>query len=236
MPTPDITLDDMRLRARERVDMVGSKFVTDDECDRYAREAWLELQMKLVSRFEDFFLTRVNVSLTAGAALELPADFFKFRGLRFRDGAGEFLRRLDVREIPYATSPNNTSRPSHYFVRGDFSSAAALVELYPSPNSAYSMELFYVPIKSLDDAVAGSLRMIAGFSEYIVLTMAIKMRDKEESDAGVLLAERTLLYDTFEKAMTPLDTGEPAAVVQMSGVRRPGFHDDPFGYEDLIGG
>jgi len=234
MPAPDITIDDMRLRARERTDMVGSTFVSDDELDRYAEEAHLELQMRLVAKYEDFFLQVLPLTLTVGEALELPSDFMKLRGIRHASGDYDFLRRLDLKELLSVSSTRN-SRPTHYFVRGNMDTAFTVLEIYPRPDSAYAMELYYTPIRSLRDSFAGSLRLVSGWSEYIVITMCVKMKDKEESDTSVLLAERSLLLDGIEKSMTPLDSGEPFAVVQQSRGPVPSFYTDPMLLEDYLG-
>ncbi len=213
--------------------MVDSPFITDEELDRYAEEGWLELQLILVSKFEDFFLGKSTVTLTVGEAYQLPTDFLKFRGIRHTSttGSNRYLRRIDLKEIPYVTNGSQAGRPTHYFIRGNFDAARAVVELYPSPDSAYSVELFYTPLRSLRDAFAGSLRLIAGVSEYIILTMAIKMRDKEESDCEVLITERAMYLQSIEKALTPLDEGEPFAVVQQAGYPGGGIYDDPFADE-----
>ena len=212
--------------------MVGSTFVTDAEVQDYAEKAWNEFWMMITSKFEDFFLAKTSISLTAGSAYSLPSDFLKLRGIR-HSGA-EFLRRIDVKEL-FAFGMNPASgRPTHYYVRGDVGSAAPVLEFMLVPDSNYSMELFYTPVRSLEDVFAGSMRIVAVWAEYIALSVAIKLKDKEESDCSVLMAEREMLLDLITKSMTPLDAGEPFAVVQTQN--RLSAYSDPFLIEDMLGG
>lgn len=232
MPQPDITLLDIMTGARRRADMVVSTFVTDPEAQDYAEKAWGEFWMLITSKFEDFFLTKTTISLTAGSPYNLPVDFLKLRGIRHANG--EFLRRIDIKELfAFGDNPGR-ARPTHYYVRGSVDSAAPLLEFMPLPDLSYSMELFYTPFKSLEDAFAGSMRIVAVWAEYLTLSVAIKLKDKEESDCSVLIAEREMLLDLITKSMTPLDAGEPFAVVQTQN--RLSAYADPFLIEDMLGG
>lgn len=236
MAQPDITTADLDARARQRVDMVGSTFVTDAEVALYREAAWREFYMRLVSKFEDFFLrTGQTISAVAGTtAYNLPTDFLKLRGVRHHDR--EFLRRLDLKELPnMPDSSVQRGRPTHYFTHGAFTSAQAQLVVTPAPDTSYTLDLYYTPIVSLGDVTSGALRIVAGWDEYIVLTMAMKMKDKEESDCSVLIAERTMLTDVIEKSMTPFDSSEPFAVIQQASMPRPSIYGDPMLWEDYLG-
>lgn len=230
MPTPDIVKSDIALQARERADMVGSTFVSDAEVLRYADQAWEEFWMILVSKFEDFFLVKADITLTIGQSYVLPNDFLKIRGVRHANK--EFLRRIDLKELPSLFTGLTTQRPTNYYVRGDPDASNAVLELVPLPNAAYAMELFYTPVRSMEDMFVGSLRLVALWKQYIVLSVALKLKDKEESDCSVILAEREMLLDLITRSMTPLDSGEPFAVVQTT--QRSHYYNDPFLYEEVM--
>lgn len=232
MPQPDITLLDIMTGARRRADMVRSTFVSDAEVEEYARKAWNEFWMIVTSKFEDFFLVKTSITATPGNPYRLPADFLKLRGVRHE--GQEFLRRIDVKEL-FAFGVNPASgRPTHYYVRGDVEEAAPKIEFMLVPDRVYAMELFYTPVRALEDVFPGSMRILAMWAEYIELSVAIKLKDKEESDCSVLMAEREMLLDLITKSMTPLDAGEPFAVVQTQN--RLSAYSDPFLIEDMLGG
>ncbi len=231
MAQPDIVRNDIILAARRRADMEDSTFVSDAEVGSYADDAWLEFWMLITSKFEDFFLKKTTITLTIGSSYSLPNDFLKLRGVRH--AGKEFLRRLDIKELPALAGTVTNARPSHYYVHGDLDETNALLELVPPPNSAYSMELYYTPIKALLDVELGSLRLVALWVEYIKLSVAIKLKDKEESDCSVLIAEREMLLDLITKSMTPLDNAEPFAVIQTQ--QRASVYGDPYPWEEYLG-
>lgn len=235
MAQPDISLADLQQRARQRADMVGSDFVSPSEVDGYCEQAWREFYMRLVSKYEDHFLERAGTPITTAngqAAYQLAVDILKFRGIRHRDDY--YLSRIDPREIPDISTRARRAKPSAYWLHGRLT-GSIIIELEPLPNASYTLDYYYVPVRSLGDVVAGSLRIVAGWDEYIVLSAAIKMKDKEESDVSTLMSEKMLLWDVIEKSVAPLDASEPYAIVQHAGRPRVSRYDDPFLFEDGYG-
>jgi hypothetical protein len=210
--------------------MVGSTFVTDSEVDGYAEQAWREFYMRLVSKYEDFFVEKDSIGVSAGSNILLVGEsFLKLRGVRHPDEW--FLGRIDVKEMPSVAMRGRTGKPTHYWLHGTFRGNVPRIELFPTSDIARTLDVYFVPLWSLADVTAGSVRFVAGWDEYLVLTMAMKMKDKEESDCSVIMAERNALLEVIEKSLTPLDAAEPFAVVQTA----PRFseHEDPFYTEDF---
>ena len=87
--------------------------------------------------------------------------------------------------------------------------------LMPTPQSATTLDYYFVPMFSIADAAG--LSLAAGWDEYVVLTAAIKMKDKEESDPAVLFAEREALVKRMKEDLEPIDAGEPAQVERVQG-------------------
>lgn len=234
MAQPDITVPDLHMRARRRADMVGSTFCSDTEVDGYVEQAFRELYMRLVAKYEDFFLVKATAPLTTiagSSSYSMQGDLLKFRGVRHQNDW--FLSRIDPREIPGISTSGRRAKPEAYWLHGNLSGTGVLLELEPIPDAVYTLDYYYVPFKSLSDIVAGSLKFVAGWDEYCVLSAAIKMKDKEETDCTILLTERAGLLEIMEKSMTPLDAAEPFAVVQFSGRGRArSIYDDPFTLED----
>lgn len=240
MAQPNLTPANIGIRARERVDMVNSSFISATEESNYIESAWKELYLDLVAKHEDIFLNRKTLTTIANnEALDLnelqPFSFTKLRGVQYFDNSkpGNFLGKIDVREEMLVSS-GRTGRPTFYSVHSPTLGEPRLI-LYPTPDRVYSLRAHYIPIRSLQDWIGstGRLSFLGGLSEILEVSVAIKMRDKEEGDCSVLMAEKARLYELLSKAMTPFDEGEPSAVVQ----RTPRFsiYDDPFDLEEHLG-
>lgn len=242
MAQPNIEIADLGLRARERADMVNSPFIGATEEESLAETSWKEFVLRLAERHDDILLARKFVSSVAGEeTVDLhefePQNILKFRAVQHFENnrGGAFLRRLDLREEMLVSSGQG-ARPTHYMfsIQGEF---GPTLRLYPTPDRVYTFRVAYFPFTSLRDTLVsgGNYFMLAGWDEYIAVSMAIKMKDKEESDCSVLMAEKDQLFTLMVKAITPLDEGEPAAVVQ----QRPGvlsvYDTDPFLIEDRFG-
>src|SRR5690606_34316871 len=128
-------------------------------------------------------------------------------------------------------------KPTRYWLHGRPDSTPMQMYFWPPPDAAYIAQVFYVP--NLDLAAVSSigfpgLSFLAGWDEYIVISAAMKMKDKEESDCTVLMAEKNQLWDSIKKSLTPLDESMPKYVVMQSELGRRGrydFHADPFDAE-----
>lgn len=240
MARPNITFPDIGLRARERVDMVNSSFISATEEESLIETAWKEFFMTILARHEDIFLRRTQVSTSAGSSQVLmsslpTADFIKVRGIQHIESnrPDVFLRKIDVREEPLVTDGRN-GKPTSYSIHA-YPGSEPYISLYPTPDRVYPLQVTYIPFTSLRDALAGggTMYFIAGWDQYIVTSVAIMMRDKEEGDCSVLLLEKQQQLELILKSLTPFDEGEPAAVVQSrAGLS---IYDDPFAIEDRLG-
>jgi hypothetical protein len=237
MAQPTIQPSVIETLARQRTDMVGSTFVTSAEVLLYVQAAWEELYMTLVSKHEDAFLVKATSPLTVGSSggpYNLATDFLKLRGVRHQNK--EFLRRIDLRETAGPTFNGQTGRPQFYTLEGGLTSAqpAATITVYPFGNVPYVLDYWYVPYLALEDVFVTSVYRVALWREFLVLAAAIKMKDKEESDCSVLIAEKTNLAMLIEKSFVPVDAGEPPSIIS-PGRDMPSIYGDPFLYEDYNG-
>lgn len=250
MARPNITPAEIGQRARERVDMVNSSFISPTEEEGFIESAWKEFLMEIFATHEDVFLKKKDLTTTAGVEtvnldfVSTDQDFFKFRRAALVENGvlQPPLRRIDVNEET-RLSDGRRGRPVAYSVHASPGTQPAdtnepLLFLYPTPDRAYTVRVTYVPFRSLRDwsgaLGAQHFYFLAGWDEVMVVSVAIKMRDKEEGDCSVLLLEREKLMATMLKSLVPFDEGEPAAVVQRSP--QLSIYDDPFAIEDRLTG
>ena len=82
-----ITLSELKQRARERADMVNSKFISDPELVAYINDSASELYDLLVRTYEDYYINSTEVTITSGQDITIPVDFYKLLGLDIKEGS-----------------------------------------------------------------------------------------------------------------------------------------------------
>lgn len=239
MAAPQFDTAGLRLRVRQRADMVNSLFVTDAEVDSYVDTAFQELYGMAVAEWEDVFVQKyeVDVHSTDTSAFFVPDDFRKLRGVRVQND--RFLIPVSMRELESIDSTGGQLRrnkPRYYWLFGD-ANGGMTIHVLPQPDATYTMTVYYIPAVTLATVtalVAKGLTTLASWDEYVVLTAAIKCKDKEESDCSVLLQERALLLENIKKSWQPVDTAEAARVVQLNE-RRNAFNPYDYDPDDAYG-
>jgi hypothetical protein len=106
--TDYVALSDLRTLVRQRADQENSQFVTDEELRQYINRGYAELYDLLVTNAtsEDYFLNSSTVTLVSGTqTYDLPADFYKLRGVDLNMGSDTFpLRRYNIYKDPLSGS------------------------------------------------------------------------------------------------------------------------------------
>jgi hypothetical protein len=237
--------DEIEARILYRADMVGSAFVSSTELTAITNVAFTEFYLKFVSQFEDLCVVSspATVSLTSSTTLEsVPVDFLKMKGIKIRDEY--FLTPIsNVMETEGFRRNGRRGKPTHYWLSGthDASATSAPAKLMPLPlpDASYTLDCYYVPNLTLDSVESdsllwGVLSLAYGCDEYVVLKGAMKLKDKEESDCSVIMAELKDLWASIEKFLTPMDESMPKMVVQH--VPRYGSYSiDPYMAEEDFG-
>lgn len=219
MAQPIIEISDLMSRARSRADMVISDFWTDAELMTLAEQKFKKFYLTAVSQHDEFFTTYTVTTTVAGQNFTEVSllKLLKPRLIR-RQIDGINVRKIDVLEVPSLVGLTERGKPRYYYWRIDPANEYPRLVFAPIPDAAYSLDFWYVPMTSLKDLnsslVQKSLHMLAGWDEYIVVDLAIAMKDREESDCSILMAEKAELYALMERQMSPTDTQEPSAVIQ----------------------
>jgi len=223
MATPQFNTTALEQRVRERADMVGSLFVSSTEIASYMEASWQELYTACSVQSEDLFVKQYALTITGGTAvypLSGAADIKKLRGVRIKGDV--FLSPLSLREVQNLDRTGRTGKPRFYWMYGDTTNNNGLMalEILPPPDNSYSLLVFYQPAIQLADVSGLSvLPMLAGFDEFIVVSAAMKCKNKEESDCSLLMTEKQSLLAGIIANLTPVDTSEAAHVVSLMGGR-----------------
>lgn len=217
------TESDLRTRARRRADMENSTFVTDAEIQDYLNSSISELHDFMVKSYEDYFVSEQTYTAPLATGGEnLPADFYKALGVDYNSGgitstlrAYSFTER-NIYNTPYAVI-DRLAEPM-YKVEGN------KIKLIPGNSQSGTITLYYVPqALQFSDTVSEVDNVIPGFEEYVVVSTAIRMLMKEESDTKALELERQQLASRIIRAITPRDVSGSFAI---RDVRKGRFRDD----------
>jgi hypothetical protein len=213
------TLAGLVAQGLDLADLTNSSSPVTARVEDYANAALAELHDLLVVSFEDYMLSRATIQLVAGTdAYSLPADFLKASKVYSLDGSErQRLKRFELDELDGLS--DDASELPRYRILGN------QIWLAPAPSATGSVELWYVPqFAKLTNATPGTTDVVhvsvpVGWEDFVVLSMAVRLRVREESDASQLLALKGQARDRILAAAAERDAGEPHHVADVSGRR-----------------
>jgi hypothetical protein len=168
-------------------------FAATTECNDLINEGFAEVWDILVDASPpDYYSSETTVTTASGTtAYALPADFYKLRAVFVDEGNGEYR--------PISES-NEQER-----------------QYYRAPSGIYSVVVRYIAgapqLGSGDDAV--TFDGVNGWEELCVLSAAIKLLDKEGTNASALMMAKARIEQRIQK-MAGRNHGEPPRVIRRS--------------------
>lgn len=169
-----VTAQQLITRTREAADMDadGEDFLTDVQVLGHINNVKGELHDLLDNTFEDWFLTRTDLSLT-GSAYDLGAD--RFRGVfRLQDGFEHPIERLSVEDLG--------RRHNRSFCNTSYTLEGTTLRFRPENKAPGDVRLYYV--SSHVPLTTGSNLPVQysknGWDEFIVVGAAIHALEKED--------------------------------------------------------
>jgi hypothetical protein len=222
MPTyPQMTLAEIRTQARQRADMVVSQFVTDAELNGWINSSLAELYDLLIQKYgDDYFVELYSFSTGNGVdRYDLPTNFYKLLGVDlFLTGNDPDQGAITLRPFTFAERNRYATANAQTWLgitNLRYRLSGSKLWLTPTPQGEQTIRLWYVPrvVPLVNDAdVADG---VSGWLEYVVVDVAIKAMQKEESDVSVLLAQKVALIQRIESAAENRDAGSPATVADV---------------------
>lgn len=221
------TLTDMISLLRQRTNMENNQFVTDQELTSYLNNSLCLLDGILISKFNDYKLSAVLVSVVDGHEhIDLPADFLKLRGLDIffnednPDGyitLNEFsFRQRNKRPFPITGPLVYGPYQMEYRLQGNY------IKLIPGQiANKWRYRLWYTPdfIKLVNGSDTLEPYMDSqSWYEYAICEASIKVLLKQDLDASQFVAQSAQLKDHILKLSAPnRNSAEPAAIVDTRG-------------------
>lgn len=168
--------------------MVGSTFVLQAEVMGYIDQSYTKLFSLLLQIDPDFFESLECEYLTNGTKnkFDLPDDFGYAQGVDYKSSSTTWLelREYNIQERNRYENSTTRGQARGYRIHG------SVLELRPTPSANQTYRLVYVAAPVRITAPTQRIDGIAGYEEWVVLDVAMKMAMKEESDHRGILAER----------------------------------------------
>jgi len=207
------TLAQLKLRARERGDMVNSRFISDSEITSYINASVSELyDLLIATRGENYYISEFPITTISGTKdYTLPAGFLKLMGVDWVISAGSTvnMQEFQWKERNLYTDPawiNGVFGNSRYQLRG------GSITFSPTPTSSQAVNVWYIPKPTALAVDADTFDGINGWEEYVIIDVAIKMRVKEESPVQELLLAKKEMKERIAQASKGRDSSEPPRV------------------------
>ena len=223
MPNNTITLAQIIAKARQRADMEGSLFVTDNELTGYINIGISEIHDFITGVFEDYYVSKTVFALPQNNPQPLPSDFYKSLGCDFDIGGVIYsLRPFQFSERNAYANPYyiNTALPNvFYSIRGKN------IEFIPQTTISGSVNFYYIPECQYfaedgtdlnEQLVVLAPQIIRGYEEYLILDAALKCLIKEESDITIMLALREAQKKRIMDMAARRDAGEPYRITDIT--------------------
>lgn len=235
VPTGEMCLSQIRLKAQQRADRVNSNFVTMTEWNSLINQAMFELYDLLTTVYEDyniatpimftadgstFLYALPNGSNTFTNALTgqtfTPKPFYKLSGvdlaLNTANNAFITVNKFNFADRNAYVYPNSNSTiygvaDLRYRVMG------SNIEFIPVPSGNQQIRLWYIPrltelLRDTDTTDTG----ISGWIEYVIVRAAKYALDKEESDSTKLTEQIVFLKGRIEESAANRDAGMPDTI------------------------
>lgn len=217
-----VTLAGLRTQARQRSDMVKSKFISDSELTGFINASAKELYDILVKTNADYYTTLSTISVT-GSTYSLPDNFYKLRGLDWSPDSGDsYLRVKRFNFLERERHGNRAERalqcPVTYRIVGNS------IHFLPEDKAAGSYRLWMIPTLTALSADTDTFDGINGWEDYVIVDAAIKCLAKEESDTTALERQKARLFERITDMSNDREFDGPDQIANVTG-----------SYEDFYG-
>ncbi len=208
-----VTLAQIRTRARQKADMENSNFIEDPELLNYINEALYTWYDVMVEAYEDYFLPAEPLVFVlpvgTDGLFDLPEDFYKLAGLDRSVSPGGSDRFYPMTKTAWR-GRNNTENTFRYALTANvtYRIFKDKIQMTPRDSANGTYQLWYIPLAVPFVDETDSIDTFNGFENLLIVDVAIKMLNKEESDTSSLLMERDRLTKSLDLMKIDRDINE----------------------------
>jgi hypothetical protein len=180
LPAGTVTLSGLISEVRTRGDYLSSITFTDAWITTEIQAAWAELYELIAETHEGWWDTKTTLSTVANQDfVALPSDCWRVQGIDVLD-SGVYR---PLRQIGLTDRNRYTQTPGLPYA---FRLSARGAELFPIPNSVYTLRIQYTPVVTTMDNTGIQLY---GWEEYIIVSALLRLDQREERPLGERMAE-----------------------------------------------
>lgn len=206
---------DARVYADRRTDDEATDFFTASELNRIINQQLADLYDLLVAaRGHEYYATNATIAVVANtAAYALPGDFYQLLALNLEWSANDVEPMSPLNHYQDIWLYQNLDSGWYRGTRKAYRLREGHVDLYPTPSSAVTARVYYVPsfqpLVNDTDTFDG----VNGWEKLVTLGAAIEMLEIEEVGAGAHLQKRyDAARDRIEGLAADRDAANPAEV------------------------
>lgn len=201
-----VTFLQMRTAVATRGAYENSADITTTVLSDYVNEAVAETWDILVGKWEDYYVTRSTINVSANQdGITVPTDFYKLRLLQIVDSSmPSGYRRLRPHDLDAAHTFWAVSH-KHYRYRLE----GGLLYLAPIPAVAETLRLFYIPACPLLVADGDTFDGINGYEQLAVQLALLRCQKRQDQPTQETMAEVQRLTARVRTAADSRDADEP---------------------------
>lgn len=229
------TVGNLILEAQQRTNKENSQFYTTQELTSMVSQSFKELYDKLITAYGDDYEVATPYTWTTGQNQQLyplPTDFYKSLLVEVALNPQDPNSYVTLKQFNFIQK-NLYNYPNQYTMYGITNLRYRLngnnLMLVPQTQGGQTIRMWYAPRPSQllnpTDIVDG----VAGWEEYLIADVCIKMLAKEESDVSVFAAQKAEMNKRIDEMAKNRNLGEPQTVSD-SKYRNFSWGDDPTGW------
>lgn len=216
-----LSLGELRLRAQQRADMVGSNFVNTPEWNFFINQAYYELYDILITVYEDYYIAPRLLFSTDGVSqlYDLPNGlnytkapaFYKMYGMDVgvasSTNAWVTIKKFNFIQRNRFVYPNINSTYLGVF-NLEYRVIGSKIMFIPIPAASQSLGMWYFPRLTTLLQDTDIMDGISGWTEYPIIRAAKYALDKQEDPTDSLAQELADLKQRIEDSAQNRDAGQ----------------------------
>lgn len=212
------TVSNIILEAQQRCNKENSPFYTQQELISMVAQSYKELYDKVVTAFGDDYYVMTPYTYTTGQNQQmypLPADFYKLLLCEVALNPQDPNSYVTLKQFNLIQK-NLFNYPNQYTMYGITNLRYRLngnnLMIVPQTQGGQTIRIWYVPRPNQLISLYDTLDGVAGWEEYVVADVCIKMLAKEESDTSVFGAQKAMMSQRLDEMSKNRNIGEPQTV------------------------
>ncbi len=218
------TVGNINLECRQRANKENSQFYTDQEMTSMISQSYKRLYDKIVTAYGDDYYVATPYTYTTGQNEQLyplPVDFYKLLlaevALNPQDpNSFVTLKQFNFRQKNLYNYPNQYTMYGITNLRYRLNGNNLMI--VPQTQAGQTIRIWYAPrpnqLINQTDIIDG----IAGWEEYVVADVCIKMLAKEESDVSVFTQYLEMENKRLDEMAKNRNLGEPQTVTDSKSI------------------